>query len=434
MQVSSCSLEQLLINKLNMKKCLIVFFLLLFFDIQHCGAQIDNGLWANTVVSTIRNSIGISYTLTVDGISYGEPFTQDTVCHIISTANEMWQTNGYDGLVNLWITKDTFALFNRRSDDIVYGSVWKDSTHTEHSSEYNMLIFPNKVAWGMIPIHLPLYFAQWNYLSGKTTQEYYQDSVWNGSQYWVFLVVDHNVGKMDGDRFVPNDDSIFYFVNKMTNLVERVDVRSYNKLREEYGCQYERYLFHNVKILDSFPVLGDEWNIDSPIYSNTPKYNIYQHIPSSLAILRPEERYKITDRQLLDYPLLDIHGDTVHIGQMQGWLLIDFFQYGCPPCAKFHKALQDESKDDGKCILEKNGVRIVCIHPKTGLSDAFKYYVEKFELQDRAYCARELAPLVENLWSYPKYYLISPDKKIVLEDKNDAVEIIKNINEYEMSR
>ncbi|MCR5589146.1 MAG: hypothetical protein K6F72_05985, partial [Bacteroidales bacterium] len=71
--------------------------------------------------------------------------------------------------------------------------------------------------------------------------------------------------------------------------------------------------------------------------------------------------------------------------------------------------------------------------PKTGLSDAFKHYVEKFGLQTRAYCARELAPLVGNLNYYPKYYLISPDKKIVLEDEKDPEIIIKKINDYEIS-
>lgn len=239
---------------------------------------------------------------------------------------------------------------------------------------------------------------------------------------------------MDGDRFIPNDDSIFYFVNKMTNLVDRVDICSHNKKNEEYGYQSERYIFHNVKILDSIPVLSDEWDIDSPVYTNTPKYNIYQSIPSSLAIMRPQEQYKVTDQQILDYPLLDVYGDTSSIRQMRGWLLIDFFQYGCPPCAKFHKKIQDESKDSGECALEKHGVRVVCIHPKTGLSDAFKQYVEKFGLQTRAYCARELAPLVENLRFYPTYYLISPDKMIVLEDENDPDVIIKKIDEYEKSR
>lgn len=417
-----------------MKSKLVIIVIMIVLNIQSVRSQTASELWNRTIVSTIRNASGISYSLTVDGISYGETFNLDTVCHVTCTPTEMRHTDGHDGLVNLWITRDTFVLFNRRSDDIVYGSVWKDSTHAVHSSEFNLLIYPNKVAWGMIPIHLPLYFAQWNYSSEKKIPESYHDTTWNSLQYWVFSVVDHSSGLMDGDIFIPNDDSIFYFVNKITNLVERVDICSHNKKNEEYGYQYERYIFHNVKILDSLPVLGDEWNIDSPIYTNTPKYNIYQSIPSSLAIMRPQEQYKVTDQQILDYPLLDVYGDTLSIGQMQGWLLIDFFQYGCPPCAKFHKKIQDESKDSGKCALEKHGVRVVCIHPKTGLSDAFKQYVEKFGLQTRAYCARELAPLVDNLRYYPQYYLISPDKIIVLEEENNPEVILKKINEYERSR
>ena len=418
-----------------MEHRLTIIILGIVFLTQDLYAQTPYELWNNTFVHTIQNSVGISYSLTVDGNSYGEDFNLDTVCHVVCSPAEVWHTDGDDRLENLYIGPDSFSLFNRRADDIVYGSVWKDSTHTEHSYEFNRLIYPNKVAWGWIPIHLPLYFAQWKYSPEKTTLDSYKDTVWNGSPYWVFLAVEHRNGLMENDCFVPNDDSIFYFVNKSTNLVERVDILSHNKLREEYGYQYERYLFHNIKTLDSIPFHGDEWDTSSTIYANTPKYNIHQHIPASLAlVLDPGMQYKVTDQQLLSYPLLDVNGDTVTFGQMQGWLLIDFFQYGCPPCAKFHKTIQDESTDNGLCTLEKHGVRIVCIHPRTGLSEAFKQYVERFGLQGRAYCARELAPLVGDLRFYPKYYLISPDKKIVLEDENDPAIIIKKINEYEMSR
>jgi len=412
----------------------VTILILIVSSVHLVRSQTAAELWSRTFVSAVRNASGISYSLTVDGISYGEAFNLDTVCHVISTPDEMRHIDGSDGLVNLYLTQDSFLLFNRRTDDIVYGSVWKDATRTESSSEFNLLIYPNKVAWGMIPIHLPLYFAQWNYFPEKDSPKSHHDTIWNDSQYYVFLVADHSVGLMDGGVFVPNDDSIFYFVNKKSNLIERVDICSHNRLNEEYGYRYERYLFHNVKILDSIPTADEKWNINSPIYTNTPKYNIYHHIPPSLATMRPEKQFKIIDQELLDYPLLDVYGDTVSIGRMRGWLLVDFFQYGCPPCAEFHKMIKEEGDNNGMCVLEKHGVRIVCIHPKTGLSNAFKQYVEKFELQGRAYCARELAPLVDNLRFYPKYYLVSPEKKIVIEDEYNPEIIIKIMNEYEKSR
>ena len=196
-----------------MKSKLVIIVIMIVLNIQSVRSQTASELWNRTIVSTIRNASGISYSLTVDGISYGETFNLDTVCHVTCTPTEMRHTDGHDGLVNLWITRDKFVFFNRRADDIVYGSVWKDSTHTVHSSEFNLLIYPNKVAWGMIPIHLPLYFAQWNYSSEKKIPESYHDTTWNSLQYWVFSVVDHSSGLMDGDIFIPNDDSIFYLLS-----------------------------------------------------------------------------------------------------------------------------------------------------------------------------------------------------------------------------
>lgn len=422
-----------------MKIRLMLVVALLTYSAQSIYAQTARELWEETFVSKIQNSAYISYILTYDGVAYGEPFNLDTVCCVTTSANEMWQTCGFneferfDNQENLWITTDTFCFFNRKEDNIVYGTTWKDSSQTTHSWEFNNLILP-LVGRNWISVYIPLYFLQWEYSPEKRVPEDYRDSMWNGSLYWVFRVVDHSRGSFDGDTVIPNDDTLYYFVNKKSHLVDRLDVYSHNKTWEQYGCEYERIIFHDVKVHDAKPPLGDEWNINSPIYTNTPRYSIYQHVPPSIAIMHPYDTYRVIDQQILDYPLQDIHGDTVSIGQMKGWLLIDFFQFGCRPCVEFHKSMQDESQANGLCRLEESGVKVVCIHPYTGISDALKRYVERFGLQTRAYCARDLSPLIKDLNHYPKYYLISPDKTIVLEDEDDAEKILKAIKEYEKSR
>ncbi len=412
-----------------MKAKLSTIVILLLCSANSVKAQSAQELWDRTFVSTVRNAPCISFDLTVDGIYYGEQFSRDTVCHVVSTADELWHKNR-DRLKNLWISNEDFRFFNLKADDIVYGSVWKDSTHAKHSSEFDLLIYPI-IAWGNIADYLPLYFLRSIYSSEELTPDAYRDTICGNTPYWVFMLTDNSLGLMDGETFVPNDDSIFFFVNKSSYLVDRMDLHSRNKLWAQYGHQDARCIFHNLKILDRVPTPGDEWNIESSRYKNTPKYDIKQHIPASLSNLRPPQQYKITDRQILDYPLLNYQGDTISIGQTKGWILIDMFQYGCRPCAEYHKKLHDESKDDGLCQLEEKGVSVMCIHPKTGLSDSFKQYVEKFGLQRRACCARELAPLIANLHSYPKYYLISPDKKIILEDEDDTSIILQTIDEYE---
>ena len=413
-------------------KLKLLFSLTTVCCICSASAQSVIEMWNKTFASTVQNAAAISFSVTCDGISGGDAFNLDTVCHVLSSADAMWHSNG-NRQKHLWITQDTFCFFNQMADDIVYGSTWKDSTRTEPSQLFNMLIFPQKVAWGWLAEYIPLYFTRWGYTPDKYAPESFCDTILSDTSYRVFLAVDHSIGVMDGDRFVPNDDSIHFYLNQETKLVDRIDASSRNAFRGEDSYQYVRYFFHDLRVLDTVPALGDEWNAASPVYQNTPKYDIRHFVPASLANMRPETRYRVTDREILNYPLINIAGDTVTIGQMTGWLLLDFFNYGCKPCVRFHASILEESRADGLCRLEQNGVKVVCILPKTGLSDTFRRYVEKYGLQERAYCAREMGPSVNGLDYYPKYYLISPDKKIVIEDVNDLPVILNAINEYEKS-
>jgi len=139
-----------------------------------------------------------------------------------------------------------------------------------------------------------------------------------------------------------------------------------------------------------------------------------------------------TDK-LLDAPLVNIFHDTVTIRQLNGWVLIDIWQFGCKPCARFHKKLSDEQDSLGYRILEHKGINILCLNPLSLVTESFVNYSKRFRITDIAYSAKSILGSL-NWYSYPYYLLISPDKKIVYKNnylETDYQDIFNAINEYE---
>ncbi|MDR1846574.1 MAG: thioredoxin family protein [Bacteroidales bacterium] len=134
---------------------------------------------------------------------------------------------------------------------------------------------------------------------------------------------------------------------------------------------------------------------------------------------------------VLNYPLINSYGDTTTIGKETGWLLLDFWFFGCKPCIEFFNTINTEEKQYGKSILEQNNVKILSINPFTSNYLALKQQAEKYNFIEHVYCAKDLR-LYFNIRGYPSFFLISPDKKIVYDsnDLGDYSEILEIIKQY----
>ena len=143
------------------------------------------------------------------------------------------------------------------------------------------------------------------------------------------------------------------------------------------------------------------------------KYDVYninqgQTNPSEAALYVSSE----DESKLLDAPLINILRDTITIRQINGWILVDIWEFGCKPCAKFHNQLSKEQDSLGYRVLEYDGVNILCLNPLSLLTESFVNYSSRFGITDIAYSAKSILGSL-NWYSYPYYILISPDKKIV---------------------
>ena len=119
----------------------------------------------------------------------------------------------------------------------------------------------------------------------------------------------------------------------------------------------------------------------------------------------------------LDAPLVSATLDTVTLREIEGWVLVDIWRFGCRPCAEFVKNMKQEQDSLGYRILEREGISVVCLNPSSLVTSEFKAYTERYDIQDIAYSARAIADCV-NWHSFPYYFLISPEKEIVFRDSH----------------
>ena len=164
---------------------------------------------------------------------------------------------------------------------------------------------------------------------------------------------------------------------------------------------------------------------------NNPKYKGYSmHNENNLPYSHRYSDNKDLNEQILNFPLIDLKGKQTAIQQLHGWILLDFWQFGCPSCFVQFKKYALENDSIGTTILEQNDINILCIHPYSDNMEMIGKIGEKYGVSKYLYSAKGINDQLEII-SYPTYYLISPDKQIILktnqiDDYLDILRAIKN--------
>lgn len=139
-----------------------------------------------------------------------------------------------------------------------------------------------------------------------------------------------------------------------------------------------------------------------------------------------------TAEDLLKYPLVDMNGDTTTVLQQDGWLLLDFWIFGCPGCRRQHMEWKKEQKTDGITTPEREGITVLSINP---VSDNSEYIareaVEFCPDGTRMFHAKGINVHLKTN-AFPQYYLISPDKSIVYRSGPmiDYDQLLKSLHQY----
>ena len=240
------------------------------------------------------------------------------------------------------------------------------------------------------------------------------------------------------DPLVTTEFKIFYnrthtFINNTTGLIDSVYCFSTSKLHNdkvlteapEYVDEYGN-IFRNYYKIDNYNFDYKQHIFDSVFDLTDARYNDYsRYDEKTFYQYRPYSQNKTVNDDLLDYPLVDLQGDTTSIREQEGWILLNFWTTGCGPCIEHLKEYAHEIDSLGYRILEKEGIKILAIEHKSDDMELIAKRARLTNSYDIMYSGKGIGATI-NLPALGYYYLISPDKQIVYEtgDLGDYSEII----------
>lgn len=260
--------------------------------------------------------------------------------------------------------------------------------------------------YGFIPryfYHIPYYFYPIDFAHSMSITQ-----LFNGFDERMIDGEPYNVYKFDD-----KEHRIKLYVNAATNIMDSAYSEMYQYSSKVYYSFYD-FSFENRQAY-----------IDSIFNFNNKEYEKY----SRYDVANPEPYYSldtiVTDK-LLDFPIVDLKNDTTTLREQNSWVLLYFWRCEDSHIEQLEKYVQE--KDSlGYRILENEDVRIMAIEPSSNNMEYIERVADKYDCEDIIYSAKEIYNAIDVL--YHKYYLISPDKKVVYKNWNieDYEEIIDKL-------
>lgn len=256
-----------------------------------------------------------------------------------------------------------------------------------------------------------------------------RDTILNGDPYKVLThISNHTHFYNDSTRKydIPFYHEVNYYYNTLTRVVDYIcalpmDVENNRAWKEEYWLDY------NFDVRDS--IYNDIFNIEDEKYSHY-SFHDDSNPPYSITIYHTGVS-EISD-SLLFYPLLDMRGDTTTLADFEGWLLLDFWSFGCKSCYQWLQDIDKERNSPQGFPLDAEGIQVVSINPLSDNIEKINELAQRFNFEEDSYSAKGICSLLD-MRIQPKYYLLSPDKQIVYTSSflGDYGELLEAKHQYE---
>ncbi|MCQ2264927.1 MAG: hypothetical protein MJZ46_02640 [Bacteroidales bacterium] len=225
---------------------------------------------------------------------------------------------------------------------------------------------------------------------------------------------------------IPNFHIVDYYFNTSTGLIDHICANP----TPESICSWKVDYYIDYSFVDSVDLIKEIFDFNNPQYANCSRHND-ERPPYSWSFDEETNSSSLT-RRVLDFPIVSLAGDTTAITKENGWLLLDFWWFSCRSCIEWIAASSKEKAEHGQRILESNGIKIMSINAISDNSEKLSETAEKYNAYDIIYHAKGMGKLI-NIYYMPQYYLISPNKKIVLKTNNlgDYSEVLKAKQKWE---
>ena len=212
-------------------------------------------------------------------------------------------------------------------------------------------------------------------------------------------------------------DMVTSFVNNETNFLDSL----YMEQNLDDGSTVRRYMtFYDVSYENRQGYIDSIFDFSNVEYTSYSKYDEFTMPVKTLS--------NQMSQGLLDYPLVNLEGDTTSIREQDGWILLNFWTTNCGPCLQHLKEYSHEKDSLGYRILENEGIKILAIEHRSNNLEHIRQIASKSNSENIVYSAKDIMTVI-NIPTLGYYYLVSPNKEIVYEtgDLGDYEEIINKL-------
>lgn len=226
------------------------------------------------------------------------------------------------------------------------------------------------------------------------------------------------------DYSIPVIETIKTYCDNNSGWIPRVDV-----FLPLDSVEYN-YYFTNISTSGKAHLYDSVFNLSRREYAQYSYYNLANIFAPSEGIMPEKPRDTVFNDNIANIPLAGADGDTVYLRDDKGWILLEFWSYGCKPCTEFLQTMQNEKETLGYRRLEKEGINIYCINIQGGVTDRMIQYAKMFDAEDIVYSSRQMIALDFNFT--PTYYLFAPNRDLVYRgyDKDITNLLIKAKQKY----
>jgi len=343
-----------------------------------------------------------SITIHADGSNSYFYFTYNdgVTCYKISHCNVLIVNNQNNELTN----------FTDNDDNHHYYSAKAQYEYLVEYFLYNFVGLPQKL---------------WNEYIPKVTE--IVDTVIDGKQCRKYVAEhrNHLLYNNETNEFdIPLQYGSQMWINSETQQIDSVIVK--NITENDYTRKYSYYV-SNINFNNRSQYLDSIFNFDNP------KYRSYsRHTESFIPYSMRGTRADTINPKLLDFPIVNLYGDTTNLNKEEGFILLNFWGFGCPPCMKNLQRYKQQTDSLGYRILEKEGIKIMAINYWSSNMELIAGTAEKYDIQDIVCSAKGMGEFIKIPY-IGYFYMLSPSKEMIFEnwELGDYSELLKAKADYE---
>ena len=216
-----------------------------------------------------------------------------------------------------------------------------------------------------------------------------------------------------------------YYIDKSNYELDSVIWVSTRKDGERYIAKKEI-----VTSIETFNMneIRDLFNFDHPQYAEFSRHNS-KNEPYSFS---DSENEDLSIPKVTSFELQDLNNNKTSIQNEKGWVLLDIWEFGCKGCYAGFKRMGQQIDSIGQTVLEKNGVKVICVNPMSDNMELIAKVAEKYNVHNLLYAGKGLTALIA-IPSYPTYYLLSPQNEVVKKGTHFTDdEILDAIKQYNL--